>query len=65
MLHTKFCQNWSNGSGEEEFCRVFNLYPYGHLTYLGHVTSIMSFNLNSLVPKTLHGKFGSKWPTGF
>ena len=60
MLHTKFRGNPSNGSGED-FLRVFNI--YGHGGHLGHVTSIMS--LNFLVPKILHTKFGSKWPTGF
>ena len=40
MLHTKFRGNRSNGSGEEDFLRVFNI--YGHGDHLGHVTSIMS-----------------------
>ena len=34
---------------------------YGHGGHLSHVT-IMSLNLCS---KSLHTKFGSKWPTGF
>ena len=50
-------------SGEEEFLRVFDI--YGHGGQLGHVTNIMSLNLNSLVPKSLHTKFGSKRPSGF
>ena len=62
MLHTKFRGNRFNGSGED-FRRVFNI--YGHGGHLGHVTSIMLLNLNFLVPKSLHVKFGSKWPTGF
>ena len=37
---------------------------FGHGDHLGHVTSIMSFYFNFLVPKSLHIKFGSKWPIG-
>ena len=37
----------------------------GHGGHFGHVTSIMSSNFNFLVPKSLHTKFGSKWPIGF
>ena len=37
----------------------------GMAGHLGHVTSIVSLNLNFLVLKSLHEKFGSKWPTGF
>ena len=50
MLHAKFCGNRSNGSGEEDFCKVVNI--YGHGGHLGHVTSIMSLNFNFLVPKS-------------
>ena len=38
---------------------------YGHGGHLGHVISIISLNSNFLVPKSLHTKFCSKWPTGF
>ena len=63
MLHSKFRGNRSNSSGEEDFLRFFN--TYGHGGHLGHVTSIMSLNFHFLEPKSLHTKFGSKWPTGF
>ena len=54
MLHINFRGNRSNGSREEIF-EGFLTYMDGHL-----VTSIMSLNFNSLVPKSLHTKFGSK-----
>ena len=38
MLHTKFCENRSAGSGED-FGRVFTIYWHG--SHLGHVTSIV------------------------
>ena len=47
MLHTNFRGNRSNGSGEEDFLRGFNI--YGHGRHLGHVTSIMSLNFIFLV----------------
>ena len=62
MLHTKFSGNRSNGSGED-FLRVFNI--YGHGGHLSQVTIIISLNFNFHVPKSLHIKFTSKWPTGF
>ena len=40
MLHTKFCENWPAGSGEEDFFKGFTI--YGHGGHLGHVTSIIS-----------------------
>ena len=39
MLHTKFLENLSAGSGEEDFSSGFTI--YGHGCYLGHVTSTM------------------------
>ena len=60
MLHNKFRDNRLNGSGED--FEGFLTYNGGHL---GHVTSIMLLNFNFLVHKSLHTKFGSKWPTGF
>ena len=54
MLHTKFRENRPAGSGEEDFRRVFTI--YGHGGHLGHVTSIMSSDLNFLVPESLHTK---------
>ena len=55
MRHTKFHQNRSTGSAEEEFWRVFTI--YGHGDHLGHVTSIMLMNFHFHVPKSLHTIF--------
>ena len=49
---------------EKKIFEVF-FYIYGHVVHLGHVTIIMSFNFDFNVPKSLHTKYGSKWPTGF
>ena len=54
MLHTKFHENLPDGSGEEDFERVFTI--YGHGGHLGHVTSIMSSDFHFLVPESLHTK---------
>ena len=56
MLHTKFRGNWPAGSGVEDFRRVFTI--YGHGGHLGHVTSIISTNVNFHVSKSLHIKVG-------
>ena len=56
MLHTKFRGNRPAGSGEEDFLRVFT--TYGHGGHLGHVTSIMSSDVNFRVPESFHAKFG-------
>ena len=63
MLHTKFHGNWSTGSREDDFWRVFTTYEHG--SHLGHVTSIISINFLFLVPESLHIKFGFDWPSGF
>ena len=63
MLHTKFRENRSTGSGEEDFLRVFTI--YGHGGHLGHVTSIMLINFHFLVPESFHTKFSSEWPSSF
>ena len=57
MLHAKFRGNRPDGSGEEEFGRVFSIYGRGG--HLGHVTSIMSSDFYFFVPKSFHKKFGS------
>ena len=63
MLHTKFVEIGSKVLEKKHFERFFNI--YGHNDHLGHVTSIMSFNFNFLVPTSLHPIFGSEWSTGF
>ena len=55
MLHTKFPENRSTGSGED-FLRVFTI--CGHGGHLGHVTYIILINCHFHVPQSLHTKFG-------
>ena len=55
MLHNKFRGNGPDGSGEEDFSRVFTI--YGHGGHLGHVTGIISTNFHFHVPKSVHKKF--------
>ena len=45
MLHTKFCENRSTGSGEEDFLKVFIIYGRGG--HLGHVTWTIYTNFGS------------------
>ena len=63
MLHAKFQDHRTSGSGEEEFLNVFAIYGRGG--HLGHVTWTIYTNLGSLFPKRLHIKFGFHWPSGF
>ena len=63
MLHTKFRENRTTGSGKEDFCRVFIIYGRGG--HLGQVTSIMLSDFYFLVPESLHTKFGSERPSSF
>ena len=42
MLHTKFRENRSTGSGEEDFLKVFTI--YGHGGHLGYVTWTIYIN---------------------
>ena len=61
MLHTKFHENPSIGSGEEDF-KVFTV--YGHGGHLGHVTLTIYINFRPPFPMRLHIKFGFDWPSG-
>ena len=56
MLHAKFQDHRTSGSGEEEFSKVFTIYGRGD--HLGNVTSIMSSDFHFLVPESFHTKFG-------
>ena len=57
MLHAKFQDHMTSGSGEEDFQRFL---PYmGMAAIFGHVTSIMSSDFHFLVPEKFHTKFGS------
>ena len=63
MLHTKFRENRPDGSGEEDFRRVFNINGRGG--HLGHVTWTIYINFRSPFPRRLHIKFDFDWPSGF
>ena len=63
MLHAKFQDHRTSGSGEEDFQSFFTI--YGHGGHLGHVTSIMSSDFHFLVPESFHTKFGSDRHSGF
>ena len=53
MLHTKFRENRSAGSGED-FQRVSTI--YGHGGHLAYVTSIMSSDFHFIVPESFQKK---------
>ena len=63
MLHTKFRENRSAGSGEEDFFSVFTIYWRG--SHLSHVTQISRSNFRFPYPWMLHMKFQFDWPSGF
>ena len=54
MLHVKFQENRSSGSGEGDFLKVFII--YGHGGHLGHVTWTIYINFLSPLPRRLHIK---------
>ena len=63
MLHDKFQDHRTSGSGEEDFFKVFTI--YGHGGHLGHVTWTIYINFLSPLPRRLHIKFGFDWPSVF
>ena len=63
MLHAKFQDHRTSGSGEEECFKVFNIYRHGGR--LGHVILTIYIIFRSPFPRTLHIKFGFDWPSGF
>ena len=63
MLHTKFQDHSTSGSGEEDFLKVFII--YGHGGHLGNVTWTIYINFCSPLPRRLHMKFGFDWTRGF
>ena len=63
MLHTKFQDHRTSGSGEEDILKVFTI--YGHGGHLGHVTRTIYTNFGSPFARRLHMKFGFDWPSGF
>ena len=63
MLHTKFRENGSIGSGKEDFFKVFT--TNGRCGHLGHVTWPIYTNFGLPFPRRLHIKYGFDWPSGF
>ena len=63
MLHAKFQDHRTSGSGGEDFFKVFTI--YGHDGHLGHVTWTIYINFRSPFPMRFHIKFGFDWPSGF
>ena len=63
MLHAKFQDHRTFGSGEEDFFKVFTI--YGHGGHLGHGTWTIYINFCSPFPRRLHIKFGFDWPSDF
>ena len=63
MLHAKFQDHRTSGSGEEDFFLVLTL--YGHGGHLCHVNWTIYINFRSPFPRRLHIKFGFDWPSGF
>ena len=62
MLHAKFQDNRTSGSGEGDFK---GLTIYGHGRHLGHVTCTIYIKFLYHCPRRLHMKFGIDWPNGF
>ena len=62
MLHAKFHDHRTSGSGED-FKMFFTIYVHGG--HLGHVTLTFFISFRSSFPRRLHIKFGFDWPSGF
>ena len=56
MLHAKFQDHRTSGSGEKRFFKVFDKYWHGG--HLGHVTCTIYTNFLSHFLRRLHIKFG-------
>ena len=64
MIHAKFQENRTAGSGEVDFLKVFTI--YGHGGHLCHVTSwTIYINFRNHSPNRLNMKFGIDWPSDF
>ena len=57
MLHTKFRENGTAGSGEEDFEWFYHIWSYGRVGHLGDVAQISRSNFRSPLPRMLHIKF--------
>ena len=62
MIHAKFQDHRTYGSGEEDLM-IFTI--YGHGGHLGHVTLTIYVNFCSPFQRRLHIIFGFDWPSGF
>ena len=62
MIHVKFQDHRTSGSGEE-FLNVFTI--YGHGGHLDHVSWTIYINFRCPFPRRLHIKFGFDWQSGF
>ena len=62
MLHAKFQDHRTSGSGED-FLKIFNI--YGHGGHLCHVIWTIYIKFCSAFPRRLNMKFGFDWPSGF
>ena len=63
MLHAKFQDHRTFGSGNGIFLKVFTI--YGHCSNFAHVTCTIYINFLSHFPRKLHIKFDFDWPSGF
>ena len=61
MLHAKFQDHTTSGSGEEVFFIFFTI--YGHGGHLGHVTLTININFCSPFSRRIHMKFYFDWPS--
>ena len=62
ILHAKFQDHRTSGSGEEDL-KVFTKYGLGG--HFGHVTWTICINFRSPFTRRLHMKFGIDWQSGF
>ena len=63
MLHAKFQDHRTSGTGGEDFFKVFT--TYGRGGHLGHITWTIYTNFSSPFSRRLHIIFGFDWPSGF
>ena len=63
MLHAKFQDHRTLGSGEEYLLSFFTLFGRGG--HFGNVNWTIYINFRSPFPGMLHKKFDYKWQSGF
>ena len=62
MLHAKFQDHRTSGSGEEDFLRFYHIWAWRQ-SWSCDLTIYINFR--SPFPRRLHIKFGFDWPSGF